>query len=505
MKKFSLIVLTCILVLVGCASNTLTWQEQYDIGVRYLSEGNYTEAIIAFTAAIEIDSNNMEFYIKRGQAYHELAAKSQSTLAIEEIVVYYNNAKADFEQVLKYGNYNAEVIGELAAIYHSCGDLYFDSAEFEDSSLYYRKAISEYEKSLDYYTLTVEVYKKLSQCYVAIGEYSKANDVLARGYVETGDESLDYTISIPIIHSGICGDELMWELDAENTLTISGRGDMYDYEFSETAVGGETSSTAPWFDYSYDIERIVVENGVTGLGKNAFVRCANATEISISDSVKSVRFQALYECGSIENITLPPSLEELGDRVFNGCRSLTDFYIADGNMHFSTSEGILYSKDMSELICYPAGREGKYVMSSGITNVARSAFTCCAMSELVISESVKSFGFNPIWACNNLTVITVPDNVTSISNMFLGYCNSLIDVRIGDGVDTLPQYTFYHCEALESIHLGRGITRIERNAVIECGNLTDLYYAGSESEWNKINIDNNYNEWLNDVVIHYNA
>jgi len=99
----------------------------------------------------------------------------------------------------------------------------------------------------------------------------------------------------------------------------------------------------------------------------------------------------------------------------------------------------------------------------------------------------------------------VPDNVTSISNMFLGYCNSLIDVRIGDGVDTLPQYTFYHCEALESIHLGRGITRIERNAVIECGNLTDLYYAGSESEWNKINIDNNYNEWLNDVVIHYNA
>ena len=55
-------VLTCMLLLTSCGHQP-TWQEQYDLGVRYLSEGNYEEAIIAFTAAIEIDPNKAEAYL----------------------------------------------------------------------------------------------------------------------------------------------------------------------------------------------------------------------------------------------------------------------------------------------------------------------------------------------------------------------------------------------------------------------------------------------------------
>lgn len=69
MKRIFLIAFACILVLVGCASNTLTWQEQYDLGIRYLNEGNYEEAIIAFTAAIEIDQKNVDAYLGRAEAY----------------------------------------------------------------------------------------------------------------------------------------------------------------------------------------------------------------------------------------------------------------------------------------------------------------------------------------------------------------------------------------------------------------------------------------------------
>ena len=69
MKRIFLIAFACILVLVGCASNALTWQEQYDLGVRYLNEGNYNEAIICFTAAIEIDEKNTSAYISRAHAY----------------------------------------------------------------------------------------------------------------------------------------------------------------------------------------------------------------------------------------------------------------------------------------------------------------------------------------------------------------------------------------------------------------------------------------------------
>lgn len=68
-------------VLSACGKNTPTWQEQYDLGIRYLSEGNYEEAIIAFTAAIEIDSKRAEAYEKLADTYGALG-DNESALAI---------------------------------------------------------------------------------------------------------------------------------------------------------------------------------------------------------------------------------------------------------------------------------------------------------------------------------------------------------------------------------------------------------------------------------------
>lgn len=56
----------------ACGNNPTTWKEQYDLGVRYLSEGNYEEAIIAFSAAIEIDSRQTVIYEQLSYAYQEI-------------------------------------------------------------------------------------------------------------------------------------------------------------------------------------------------------------------------------------------------------------------------------------------------------------------------------------------------------------------------------------------------------------------------------------------------
>lgn len=72
----------------------LTWQEQYDLGLRYLSEGNYEEAIIAFTVAIEIDSKQVETYVGRGDAY-VASGETEENLAA---------ARADYEKAIELGN-----------------------------------------------------------------------------------------------------------------------------------------------------------------------------------------------------------------------------------------------------------------------------------------------------------------------------------------------------------------------------------------------------------------
>ena len=69
MRKLTVLLLIFVLSLVGCMSDKVTWQEQYDLGVRYLNEGNYEEAIIAFTAAIEIEPNNPNGYLFLAEVY----------------------------------------------------------------------------------------------------------------------------------------------------------------------------------------------------------------------------------------------------------------------------------------------------------------------------------------------------------------------------------------------------------------------------------------------------
>ena len=104
-----LLVLVLLLTLCGCGKKDggSTWQEQYDLGVRYLSDGNYEEAIIAFTAAIKIDTKNALAYIGRGDAYLGQGAADE----------YLAVAFTDFETALSLDDTNADAYLGMAEVY----------------------------------------------------------------------------------------------------------------------------------------------------------------------------------------------------------------------------------------------------------------------------------------------------------------------------------------------------------------------------------------------------
>lgn len=89
-----------------------TWQEQYDLGIRYLSEGNYEEAIIAFTAAIEIDPNRAEAYVGRGDAYVG-SGETEENLAA---------AQVDYELAIELDDSQAEFYQKLSYVYDAMGE-----------------------------------------------------------------------------------------------------------------------------------------------------------------------------------------------------------------------------------------------------------------------------------------------------------------------------------------------------------------------------------------------
>ena len=134
--RLSLLLLLLILVLSACGDGSrpaavptptatpevLSWQDQYDLGLRYLSEGSYEEAVLAFTAAIDIDPKRAEAYVGRGDAYVGWAGTLDPETQAAEISRYYENAETDYLTAIDLDALVAAVYSKLADLYLLLGN-----------------------------------------------------------------------------------------------------------------------------------------------------------------------------------------------------------------------------------------------------------------------------------------------------------------------------------------------------------------------------------------------
>ena len=179
MKRTVILLLTLVLLLTlgGCGKKDggAAWQEQYDLGVRYLSEGNYEEAIIAFTAAIEIDPKRAEAYVGRGSAYigcGETAENLAAALADYEMAVSLGDKTLDEKiEALRMRFTSIEALPLLEELYS-----YFSANDIESAKNLMRQA--------DYRTLSESV-DRLPIVYE--GDPSTAVAVYANDYYYYGD------------------------------------------------------------------------------------------------------------------------------------------------------------------------------------------------------------------------------------------------------------------------------------------------------------------------------
>ena len=115
--------------------------------------------------------------------------------------------------------------------------------------------------------------------------------------------------------NGTCGRSLTWSLDDSGTLNISGRGEMASY-FSLSSI--------PWYSSRDSIKEVIIEDGVTSIGSNAFSHCYHLISVTILSSVKSIGLSSFCNCGNLTTIIIPSSVKSIGDEAFSNCHSLTD-------------------------------------------------------------------------------------------------------------------------------------------------------------------------------------
>ena len=117
--------------------------------------------------------------------------------------------------------------------------------------------------------------------------------------------------------SGDCGTDVSWVYLESNVLYITGKGKMRDYE----------QGKAPWYRYSRSMKSFIIENGVTGIGANAFTDCVNLTEIVIPKSVTTIGRKAFAGCEGLQTIVFPNSVESIGEEAFSNCIYLKNVYV----------------------------------------------------------------------------------------------------------------------------------------------------------------------------------
>lgn len=337
--------------------------------------------------------------------------------------------------------------------------------------------------------------------------------------------------------------DITWALK-DGTLTISGTGPMADYDLF----------VAPWYPNCDDIKTVIIEPGITSIGSWAFYYCSELLSVAIPDSVTAIGDFAFFSCENLASVTIPNSVATIGERafarcsalvsveipgdvtaigecafigcenlttvtipgnvmtmgdaVFAKCSNLTGITVAEENQYYSSSDGVLFDKDKTVLIQYPAGNERtSYSIPSSVISIRDLAFSgCSSLVSVTIPDSVinieeeafcENYSLegiivdksNPYYsgdadgvlfnkektellkypAGNKRTRYTIPNSVISIGYSAFSDCGNLTSVNIPDNVTSIGDYAFSGCSALTFAGIPNSVTNIGRWAFSLCG------------------------------------
>lgn len=246
---------------------------------------------------------------------------------------------------------------------------------------------------------------------------------------------------------------------------------------------------------------INIPASVTCIPVNPFVYCAGLTRIDVDEN--NTVYDSRNNCNAIietatntlisgcKNTVIPNSVTSING-AFDGCIGLTSINIPDsvtsiGNYAFSGCTGL-----------------ASIAIPDGVTDIGSFAFvSCTGLINVSIPNSVVHIYEGAFAMCSRLTSINIPDSETYISQFVFQDCTSLTSITIPDGVTDIGWLAFGDCIGLTNITIPDSVTFVEMAAFAGCESLTDVYYTGSEEQWNEIDIDEP-NEPLLNATIHYN-
>ena len=211
------------------------------------------------------------------------------------------------------------------------------------------------------------------------------------------------------------------------------------------------------------LEKIIIPDSVTIIGKNAFAYCSKLTDVTLSNGLISIGESAFEKCTNLAKITIPSSVVSIGPYAFSECTRLTGITISNG----VTAIG--------PYAFYKCTKLANITIPNSVTSISEYAFCGCTnLKTVVLSSNITSIELNTFASCSNLTEITIPDNVTSIGIGAFYNCSKLTTIIIPNSVTSISRVSFYGCTGLAKITIPENVTEIGDAAFYGCFNLASI-------------------------------
>lgn len=248
------------------------------------------------------------------------------------------------------------------------------------------------------------------------------------------------------------------------------------------------------FNYK-SFDTITIPSTVQSIGEQAFMH-SSMSVINMSEGLKSIRMSAFCDCRSLANVSIPKSVVNMGNGVFQYCRGIKTVILPDGVT--CIRDDMFSCCDSLETVTIPDGVvfvgedafEECYKLKSvnipdKVRRIGQRAFKYCySLESVVIPKGVKEIANNTFYRCSALATVSLPDSLEIIRGNAFNGCSKLTNVSLPDGLKTIEENAFYYCSGIEGLVIPESVDDIYSYAFYGCSDgLKSIVVASGNSRY----------------------